>query len=52
MADYHPMPCICVKSVKRIYGQHETSGEEQSEVICFLNDSALLWAFTITTNLK
>ena len=44
----------CVKSVKCIYKQHETSGKNQSGTICvcFFKDSTLLWVFTIITNLK
>ena len=38
MADYHIIPCSCVKSVKPIYTQHETLGEDQSGAIgLFLN---------------
>ena len=41
MADYHLIPCSCVKSVKRIHKQRETSGKDQSGAICFLRKIVL-----------
>ena len=36
------MACNCVKSVKCIYKQHETSDDDQSEAIFFLTENEYL----------